>query len=67
MARQVALDGGELRGIVVVVPPWCDLWRAEIPRLREWAPVPVLALDLAGDEAPASAATRIQAFLEVRA
>ena len=55
----------EVRGIVIHYYLWCDTWRAEIQRIREWAPVPVLALD-AEDDFPSEVRTaaRIQAFLE---
>lgn len=53
------------RGLMVVRRPWCDLWQAESAHLREWAPVPVLALDIEPDAgADATVAVRIQAFLE---
>ncbi len=57
-----------VRGIIFMAHPWCDLWRAELPRIREACPLPVLSLSLAG-EGPADAAwtTRIQAFLEMLA
>ena len=57
-----------VRGIVFVAHPWCDLWRAELPRIRETCGLPVLALHLAG-EGPADGAwtTRLQAFLEMLA
>lgn len=59
------LRASPVRGIVVVTHPWCDPWRAELPRIRDAAPVPVLAVDLAGaGAADNAAATRIQAFLE---
>ena len=60
-----ALHDTPVRGIVVVTHPWCDVWRAEVPRIRDASPVPVLALDLAGAGASAGAwSTRIEAFLE---
>ncbi len=60
-----ALRDTPVRGIVVVTHPWCDLWRAELPRIRDASPVPVLALDLAGaGRARAAWTTRIGAFLE---
>jgi benzoyl-CoA reductase/2-hydroxyglutaryl-CoA dehydratase subunit BcrC/BadD/HgdB len=57
-----------VRGIVFVSHPWCDLWRAELPRIREVAPVPVLHVDLAGGgRAEGAWTTRIQALLEMTA
>lgn len=57
-----------VRGIIFAAHPWCDLWRAELPRIREACPLPVLSISLAG-EGPADAAwtTRIHAFLEMLA
>lgn len=44
----------------------CDLWNAEAQRLKEWAAVPTLVLDLGdGDRLSAHAVSRIQAFLEM--
>jgi benzoyl-CoA reductase/2-hydroxyglutaryl-CoA dehydratase subunit BcrC/BadD/HgdB len=44
----------------------CDLWNAEAQRLKEWASVPTLVLDLGdGDRLSAHAVSRIQAFLEM--
>jgi benzoyl-CoA reductase/2-hydroxyglutaryl-CoA dehydratase subunit BcrC/BadD/HgdB len=60
-----ALARTQVRGIVVVTHPWCDVWRAELPRFRDASPVPVLAIDLAGAGIPDAAwATRIGAFME---
>ncbi len=56
------------RGTVLVTHPWCDLWRAELPRVRAVLDSPVLAVDLAGDGVPdGSWATRVQALLEMSA
>ncbi|MBU4460671.1 MAG: 2-hydroxyacyl-CoA dehydratase family protein [Verrucomicrobia bacterium] len=61
-----ALQQTPLRGIVFVSHPWCDLWRAELPRIREASSVPVLGLDLGGGgHADGAWTTRIQAFLEM--
>ena len=56
----------EVRGIVFRRYVWCDLWHAELDRLRRWSPVPVLDLDVADDDrsAGARATGRIEAFLE---
>ncbi len=63
--RQAVRTHG-IRGALTIAHRWCDLWRAEIPRLREAAGVPLLALDPgAPDAAGPSLATRIEAFLEV--
>ena len=57
-----------VRGIVFVAHPWCDLWRAELPRIREACALPVLSIGLAGEGSAEGAwMTRIQAFLEMLA
>ena len=51
-----------IRGIVLWHYAWCDLWHAEVNRIRDEFQVPVLHLD-AGN-AP-SLKTRVEAFLEI--
>lgn len=54
------------KGIVFAAHPWCDLWRAELPRIREAGGLPVLAIGLAGEGlADGALTTRIQAFMEM--
>lgn len=63
LERELTRSG--VRGIIVRRYVWCDTWHAEVPRLREWAPVPVLDLDVDVDgDAEGRAANRIQAFIE---
>jgi benzoyl-CoA reductase/2-hydroxyglutaryl-CoA dehydratase subunit BcrC/BadD/HgdB len=59
LARQV-------RGIVFRRYVWCDLWHAELYRLRRWAAVPVLDIDVGGDARQLSGrvTSRVSAFLE---
>jgi len=60
------LAAGAARGIIVWRYVWCDMWAASAARLRETTSLPVLDLDVSGDEsAPARTAGRIQAFMEV--
>jgi benzoyl-CoA reductase/2-hydroxyglutaryl-CoA dehydratase subunit BcrC/BadD/HgdB len=56
----------EVRGILFFRYPWCDLWHAELQRVRDETALPVLDLNL-GDpaERKGQAAGRIQAFMEV--
>ena len=56
-----------VRGIILRRYPVCDLWHAELERLRTWSDVPVLDLDVeTGDEGEASRTlARIEAFLEM--
>jgi len=57
------------RGIVFHHYVWCDAWRAELARLKEWAGLPVLGLDSDGNGETnvARLRTRIHAFLEMLA
>mgnify|MGYP001488311668 CR=1 FL=1 len=56
-----------VRGVVFHHYVWCDAWRAELARLKEWVGLPVLGLDSDGhDETDvARLRTRIRAFLEM--
>lgn len=58
-----------VRGILFWRYVWCDVWHAELHRLREWSPVPVLDLDAAGHEngTASRTAARLEAFLEMLA
>ncbi len=55
------------RGIVFHHYVWCDTWRAELARLKEWVGLPVLGLDSDGhgETNVARLRTRIRAFLEM--
>ncbi len=60
------LDETGARGIVFHHYLWCDAWRAELARLKEWTPLPVLSLDSDG-HGPTDMArlqSRIRAFME---
>jgi benzoyl-CoA reductase/2-hydroxyglutaryl-CoA dehydratase subunit BcrC/BadD/HgdB len=56
-----------VRGVIYRRHVWCDLWHAELHRLRESLGVPVLDLDGSDDAAtaPARLRGRIEAFLEM--
>jgi benzoyl-CoA reductase/2-hydroxyglutaryl-CoA dehydratase subunit BcrC/BadD/HgdB len=62
-----ALQQNSIRGLILRRYLWCDLWHAEVYRLKQWAPVPVLDLELSGqaDEDRHRLATRIESFLEM--
>jgi benzoyl-CoA reductase/2-hydroxyglutaryl-CoA dehydratase subunit BcrC/BadD/HgdB len=54
-------------GVIVRRYLWCDLWHAEVYRIKAWSPVPVLDIEIHG---PAETdrqrlTTRIQAFMEL--
>jgi benzoyl-CoA reductase/2-hydroxyglutaryl-CoA dehydratase subunit BcrC/BadD/HgdB len=64
LERELAASAA--RGIIVWRYIWCDMWAAAGARLRETTGLPVLDLDVSGDEAAiARTAGRIQAFMEV--
>jgi benzoyl-CoA reductase/2-hydroxyglutaryl-CoA dehydratase subunit BcrC/BadD/HgdB len=64
LSRELAASAA--RGIIVWRYVWCDLWAASATRLREATGLPVLDLDVSGDESGlARTAGRIQAFMEV--
>ena len=55
-----------LRGIIFLRYPWCDLWLAQVQRLKEWTSLPVLDLELHTEEGLLTrSVTRIEAFLEM--
>jgi benzoyl-CoA reductase/2-hydroxyglutaryl-CoA dehydratase subunit BcrC/BadD/HgdB len=55
------------RGIILHHYVWCDKWRAEFSRLKEWAGIPVLGLDSEGNGQMnmARLSSRIRAFVEM--
>jgi benzoyl-CoA reductase/2-hydroxyglutaryl-CoA dehydratase subunit BcrC/BadD/HgdB len=60
------LEAEGVRGIIFHRYIWCDMWHAELSRMREWAAVPVLDVDMGDGEAvSAGARQRIEAFLEM--
>lgn len=63
---RVAIETASARGVLFRRYVWCDLWHAELHRLREWSPVPVLEIDVNRDDhgIPPRVAGRIEAFLE---
>ncbi|MCC6682389.1 MAG: 2-hydroxyacyl-CoA dehydratase [Phycisphaeraceae bacterium] len=55
-----------VRGLILRRNLWCDLWHAEVARIKASACVPVLDLDLDVDaSAPQRALGRIAAFMEM--
>ena len=55
------------KGLIVRRYLWCDLWHAEIYRLKQWSPVPVLDLEIGNSpqDERHRLATRIQSFMEM--
>jgi benzoyl-CoA reductase/2-hydroxyglutaryl-CoA dehydratase subunit BcrC/BadD/HgdB len=63
----LALSQTPVKGLIVRRYLWCDLWHAEVYRLKQWSPVPVLDLEM-GDQPQQDRdrlAMRIQSFMEM--
>ena len=56
-----------VQGIIFHRYLWCDIWHAELRRLKDWTNLPVLDIDTAGDNETNGyrTANRIRAFLEM--
>jgi len=56
-----------VRGIIFRRYVWCDIWHAELWRLKDWIDLPVLDLVMSGERETdrQRTANRIQAFLEI--
>lgn len=56
-----------VQGIIFRRYVWCDLWHAEVQRLKDWSNLPVLDIDTGGDNdnERQRTANRIRAFLEM--
>jgi benzoyl-CoA reductase/2-hydroxyglutaryl-CoA dehydratase subunit BcrC/BadD/HgdB len=65
LGRELPAHG--VRGIIFRRYVWCDLWHAELHRLKQSSPVPLLEIDVADDDRPVASRTeaRIEAFLEM--
>jgi benzoyl-CoA reductase/2-hydroxyglutaryl-CoA dehydratase subunit BcrC/BadD/HgdB len=64
LRREVPASGA--RGVIVWRYVWCDLWAAAAAVIRQATDLPVLQLDVPGDESEfEQVRNRIQAFLEV--
>jgi benzoyl-CoA reductase/2-hydroxyglutaryl-CoA dehydratase subunit BcrC/BadD/HgdB len=60
------LEARNARGILFHRYVWCDMWHAELQRLKEWSRVPVLEIDECDDDASLGRTVgRIEAFLEM--
>ena len=61
------LASRKVQGIIFRRYLWCDMWHAELRRLKDWAGLPVLDIDTAGDNDMERhrTANRIRAFLEM--
>jgi benzoyl-CoA reductase/2-hydroxyglutaryl-CoA dehydratase subunit BcrC/BadD/HgdB len=56
-----------VQGIIFCRHLWCDMWHAELRRLKDWTDLPVLDIDTAGDNDMDGyrIINRIRAFLEM--
>jgi hypothetical protein len=63
------LPARHVRGIIFRRYAWCDLWHAELHRLKQWTRLPVLEIDASPDDTAAANRTegRIEAFMEMLA
>ena len=61
------LTARKVRGIIFHRNLWCDIWHAELQRLKDWAGLPVLDIDSTGESEPDQHRNqnRIRAFLEM--
>lgn len=60
------LNANSIRGIIFRRYLWCDTWNAEAARIRDWAKLPFLHLDVDSDETDSlRTASRIKSFIEV--
>lgn len=61
------LDENGVRGVIYRSYPWCDLWGAEVYRIKEWLDIPLLEIDAElfrnPDHEP-RLITRLEAFME---
>ena len=58
------IEAAAPRGILFLRYLWCDLWHAELARIREWTSLPVLDMDISDEDAGGRLGGRIQAFIE---
>lgn len=58
------LEQNGIRGVILLRWTWCDLWHAEVRPLRDRLAIPLLDIDLNGEDIVLRNSTRIQAFLE---
>jgi benzoyl-CoA reductase/2-hydroxyglutaryl-CoA dehydratase subunit BcrC/BadD/HgdB len=64
LAKELTISN--VRGILLRRYVWCDLWHAELSRIRQEAGLPVLEIDVGNDDAENVCRTqgRLEAFLE---
>jgi benzoyl-CoA reductase/2-hydroxyglutaryl-CoA dehydratase subunit BcrC/BadD/HgdB len=64
---QQKIASRNVQGIIYRRYVWCDLWHAEVQRLKDWSNLPVLDIDTGSDNdnERQRTANRIRAFLEM--
>jgi len=64
---EAEFDSRNVQGIIFCRHLWCDMWHAELRRLKDWTDLPVLDIDTAGDNETDGyrSINRIRAFLEM--
>ena len=62
MKQVIAARG--VRGMVFIRYVWCDKWHSEVQRFREALSIPLLDIELEGEQIGERTKNRIQAFME---
>jgi hypothetical protein len=64
---ELSLRNNPVKGLIIRRYLWCDLWRAEAPRLKQWSRIPVLDLEIGEQlrDGGNRLRTRIQSFMEM--
>ncbi len=52
------------RGVILLRQLWCDLWHGEVARIRDALAIPLLDIDLDGEDPIPRNHTRVEAFIE---
>lgn len=55
----------KIRGVILTRHVWCDKWHAEVYRLKRFAGIPLLDLDMNGETLLPRNSGRIKAFMEM--
>lgn len=58
-------QANHVKGVILIRNVWCDIWHAEVARIREWIRIPLLDIDLNGENPVSRNKTRIRSFLEL--
>jgi len=60
-------EARSINGLLILRHTWCDIWHGEVARLKEWSDIPVLDIDMGGQDNGNEnrIKNRIIAFLEM--